>query len=404
MNRSREKQQLRKNLKKRRNNKIQINSPNDLINIPLQQLREEDVSKFYGAIFDKIYKEALKIERKKKEENITQYSDSSEDSYKKYEISKKTKSKKFNNYEEPTQENRKTGNKNIQNDYKKDITHKKNTFMKMNTDDDYFKNTYRKKKEKFDEEEEKKEDENGSFVIVEESSKYTKKNKNNQKFKELIDLKKSKYMTIDYNENKYNNTNFNDINDNRLNIKNKNKSRNKDNKNKFITSPLYFNLDNSLEFNSFDIFNTINSNRDNHPNFHLNQPEIIDKKKNSQNITLKKITFQIKHLTKYGEEVGISGSIPSLGDWNIKKILYLRWTNGNEWIGSVNIYEINDFEFKLVVLRKGKVKNWELGSNNKINVNELLKEVKYRSNGKYGKFNYEFNINTNELKLLYNWC
>ena len=113
MNKIREKQKFNKNLKKNDNNKIIINSPNDLINIPIQQLREIDVSKFSGIIFEKIYQEALKIEGvNEKEDNRTQYSDNSENSKKKYVKIEKLKLNKYTNYEAPIPE-RETRSKDI---------------------------------------------------------------------------------------------------------------------------------------------------------------------------------------------------------------------------------------------------------------------------------------------------
>ena len=411
MNKIREKQKFNKNLKKNDNNKIIINSPNDLINIPIQQLREIDVSKFSGIIFEKIYQEALKIEGvNEKEDNRTQYSDNSENSKKKYVKIEKLKLNKYTNYEAPIPE-RETRSKDIDKNFKKETNYKSNKIMKLKFNDDYINKTDIEKKVILNDEEE---DDDGSIFIVEDSARYSKRNKGNQNYKEYEDLKKQKYISTNYNETKYTNTDYNDINENantknqtknnKNNNSNKNKKINKNNK--YINASRYSNLNNSLEFNRYNnnvSVNSINNAHEKSSNYLKTVSEFMHQRNDSQNITFKKITFQIKHSTEYGEDVGVSGSIPSLGNWNEKKILYLKWIKGNEWIGSINNFENNDFEFKLVVLNEGKIKNWESGPNNKINMNTLLKQIKKQSNGKYGKFNYMFNMNTNELKFLYKW-
>ena len=54
-------------------------------------------------------------------------------------------------------------------------------------------------------------------------------------------------------------------------------------------------------------------------------------------IRINKIIFSIIYDTTFGEEVGILGSMPNLGNWNQTGIFYLKWNNGNIWMGEIPI-------------------------------------------------------------------
>ena len=51
------------------------------------------------------------------------------------------------------------------------------------------------------------------------------------------------------------------------------------------------------------------------------------------NSMIKKIIFNINYTTTFGEEMGILGSLPILGNWDENKAFKLIWSNGHVWKG-----------------------------------------------------------------------
>ena len=126
---------------------------------------------------------------------------------------------------------------------------------------------------------------------------------------------------------------------------------------------------------------------------------------NNNEIIINKIIFSIKYNTSFGEEVGILGSIPNLGNWNQAGIFYLKWNNGNIWKGEIPI-EANppmDFEFKFVISSNRNVKKWESGDNNKVYFDKLLNEIKYKKNGYFNKYEYRYDSTEGGLYLKCKW-
>ena len=102
--------------------------------------------------------------------------------------------------------------------------------------------------------------------------------------------------------------------------------------------------------------------------------------------------------------MGVIGSIPQLGNWSEYKLLKLKWSSGNTWSGTI-LFEPNiiDFEFKFVVMENKKVVKWEEGENNKFILSYTLNEIKYKPKGFLNKYEYIFNKNSGELKIISNW-
>jgi hypothetical protein len=128
--------------------------------------------------------------------------------------------------------------------------------------------------------------------------------------------------------------------------------------------------------------------------------------KNGLNLGLiKKINFVISYISTYGEEVGVLGSIPVLGNWDENRVLKLKWFNGHIWKGG--IYSSNEtfkfFEFKFVILQGNQIKKWETGENNKFFYDMFVNQLKNRKNGFYDKYNYEFDSYNGELTLNCKW-
>ena len=127
---------------------------------------------------------------------------------------------------------------------------------------------------------------------------------------------------------------------------------------------------------------------------------------NNNNNNIRKITFKMVYETIFGEEIGILGNLPVLGNWKKDDIFYLKWNEGNVWIGSIDYNDFSSkegFEFKCVISFNRTVKNWESGDNNKIEFSKLYQDLIRSKRGKFNKFNYEYNDRSQELIIFCNW-
>lgn len=116
------------------------------------------------------------------------------------------------------------------------------------------------------------------------------------------------------------------------------------------------------------------------------------------------IVFQMKFNTLPGEDLGVIGSIEELGMWDQNKALKLSWNSGNIWKTKINynFTRANSFEFKYIFISNGRVKQWEDGSNRKLNY-EQLKEI-IEPNIKEGYLVEFKNINGNNIIYNYKDC
>ena len=299
--------------------KIELNNINDLINIPIQQLRTAQLKNFCGNLFDQLYEEAMAIEHN---QNI--------------KISKKPFSQEIK-YKKP-----------------EEIIQKKNGLKPV-----YYK--------------------------------MTKKDNNNNKIKEIhinssdINKKKGKsppgkikVIKIVKRKIKHKRT----LNESDLNVKinpflNGNKS---------LSKNIKYNTEDNENIESLPFYNSMN--------IKMNGP-----------CSIKKIIFSIKYDTKFGEEVGILGSIPILGNWEQNQIFYLSWNNGNIWTGEIlnETEPPTDFEFKFVISFNRNVKKWESGENNKVYFDKLINEIKYKKKGFFNKYEYRYDSLYGELYLICKW-
>ena len=201
------------------------------------------------------------------------------------------------------------------------------------------------------------------------------------------------------------------VSDNFENEKNNNYEKNNNqNKEKLRNKEIKKNMNN----------NNIKNNQINNNNMRINKNNEINRNQNmninrnnnnnnnnnivpSQGLSLHKVTFQIEYATIYGEEIAISGSGNSLGNWDQNKVFKLKWTNGNIWKGSISLNEYNfrNFEFKFVLLSNNKIKTWENGGNNIVNFNNIYQVVLKNRKGKFSKYDYEYS--NDELILKCKW-
>jgi hypothetical protein len=154
------------------------------------------------------------------------------------------------------------------------------------------------------------------------------------------------------------------------------------------------------------IVNNLNPNDLNQSESYSSFSPVNNKNKSLNNINdiqINKIIFSIRFNTTFGEEIGILGSLPILGNWNQNGIFHLNWNNGNIWTGEINIENLSDFEFKFVISSNGNVKNWENGDNNKVNFDKLTNEIKYKKKGYFNKYEYNYDPIKRELLLKCRW-
>lgn len=130
-----------------------------------------------------------------------------------------------------------------------------------------------------------------------------------------------------------------------------------------------------------------------------------NEQKVNNEIKINKIAFSIKYNSIYGEEVVILGSTAKFGNWNLNKGFHLKWNEGNIWTGEMFFEngDIQNFEFKFVVVEKEKIKYWESGENNIFNHEELINNIRKNKIGSYSKYKYEYNERNNSLFIKSNW-
>ena len=281
------------------NKKIVLNTKNDLINIPTQQLRTAQLKNFCGTLFEQLYQEALAIEYNQKNE--------SQNKNNSHEIN-------FNNSQG-----------NIIRIKKKPITYSKSISTNIN-------------------------------------QKIFNGEKSAEKSKKIKIIKKVIKPNLSLNKSDLNLKSNSSLQNDDSIIKSKGSSKK--------------NINRNLN-NTFTDYNIIQIN---------------------------KIFFSIKYNTTFGEEIGVLGSIPKLGNWSQNQIFYLNWNNGNIWTGEIPVESPPiDFEFKFIIAFNRYIKKWESGENNKVNFEQLINEIKYKKNGFYNKYEYKFDEIKDELYLICKW-
>ena len=190
-----------------------------------------------------------------------------------------------------------------------------------------------------------------------------------------------------------------DNNKNKINSSNKRKNIVTDSKiNKIDTQE----LQKQNKKNSFEI-NMLNEISDITEHLRVNSCHIPSRR---NNFIIKKLQFQIHYPTQMGEDIGLIGSIKELGSWEQNNILRLHWTEGNIWITTIDISfaEINDFEYKFVLIINGEIKEWEKGNNRIFKLNEIKKLIgKSKKKNIYEDNNFEYHFNEKLLILKCYW-
>ena len=129
--------------------------------------------------------------------------------------------------------------------------------------------------------------------------------------------------------------------------------------------------------------------------------------KESEAIPISKLTFQMVYETVFGEELGLLGSTPCLGEWKEKNIIFFSWTPGNIWTKTFEMktkYFSKEYEFKFVVTRNRVIKRWQNGDNLKFQIGKYYNEAVRKSHkGVYKNTEYQYFEKERELRIKFFW-
>lgn len=351
--------------------KIIINTITDLLKLQIHKLNNSNLENISGAYFDKIYQEAINSENKEIEDTSSSNNILiNKSKYKK----KNTKGRKIKNNNELQKGARKK---------KSNINENKlnNNNIIIDKNDFYIEGSEmgipEVEKEKYPQE---KYSDNYKYIQNNENNSINIQNSQKIKIEKKTKIKKK-------NNNKNNAYRINNITpfpiDRQIYMHNQTE-----------TTPGH-------DFENKDIYNNVFYMATPTPN-----PE--DEKEDKQKLficPLNKIIFSIVYNSIFGEEVCILGSVPKLGLWKSSEALHLRWHSGNIWKGEINLQvdDLKDFEFKFVIIEKGKIKYWESGNNNIVNFTALINEFQFNKKGRYDKYEYDYNVNEGSLLIKCNW-
>ena len=161
--------------------------------------------------------------------------------------------------------------------------------------------------------------------------------------------------------------------------------------------------------NSYEL-NIVNENIESFHKQRTNSHHISSIKR--KEFKIRKIVFQMNYATKMGEEIGLVGSIKELGLWDKNNMIRMNWNEGNNWkaIIDVSFADINAFEYKFVLIERGKIKEWEKGNNRIFNINGIqnivIKYINKKNNDnseliETSDYSYNFKDNTLLLKCVW---
>ena len=368
--------------KNKNNKKIILNTAQDLLKISKEDFDKINVSYLYGDYFNQIYKEALEIEKK----NII-LEDSKKLDLKKNQ-NKNYKSKYKTNYESPNSNNY---NYNIVQNRIKTSPNKNININSKNRININLKSSSIKEKNKVDIKPNYIEHENNI-------------NNNRHLFSPEIPPKLNPF---EYNELTDSNKNLIYTN-NIFGIKSPQKILENnltsyfDEIKKNERKKLYISmLEKAYKNGNNYTYNTKIKNDEFIDEYNSQNKKFNKNHKNSKiKYKIKKIKFCIRYDSNYGDNIGILGSIDELGNWSQDKIFYLKWNKGNLWIGELEIKEdLKKFEFK-VINRNDGIIYWEKGYNYLVDLKSLIHELKFQKKGRYNKYEYRYDEENNDLKLI----
>ena len=381
--------------------KIVINSITDLLKIPIHKINHSKLENFSGLYFDKIYQEAIKSENNQDSEDIPSPKKAPvTKSKKKVHKEKKTKAHEYSKNENLSQHRNKNKSKKI------NSNENKKNYISNNKKDIDTKEFYNEELEVgLPEVEPEKDSDNDQF-------RQEIKNDNINVIQNKVKKKTSTKKVSKKKHKKGKNINITPIDDDQqqdFKVNNLN--------NNYITPlpsnrQVYMYGQMVTPGNEDDSDDFYDKNK-----YYMPTPtptptpmgidDNEDKKENTENpiYPLNRIIFSIDYNSLFGEEVGILGSSPKLGLWNLSDALLLKWNFGNMWTGEINVEveDLQDFEFKFVIIENNKIKYWESGNNNIVNFTGLINEFQFNKIGRYNKYEYEYNQNDGILLIKCHW-
>ena len=381
--------------------KIVINSITDLLKIPIHKINHSKLENFSGLYFDKIYQEAIKSENNQDSDDILSPKKAPvTKSKKKVHKEKKTKAHEYSKNENLSQHRNKNKSKKI------NSNENKKNYISNNKKDIDTKEFYNEELEVgLPEVEPEKDSDNDQF-------RQEIKNDNINVIQNKVKKKTSTKKVSKKKHKKGKNINITPIDDDQqqdFKVNNLN--------NNYITPlpsnrQVYMYGQMVTPGNEDDSDDFYDKNK-----YYMPTPtptptpmgidDNEDKKENTENpiYPLNKIIFSIDYNSLFGEEVGILGSSPKLGLWNLSDALLLKWNFGNMWTGEINVEveDLQDFEFKFVIIENNKIKYWESGNNNIVNFTGLINEFQFNKIGRYNKYEYEYNQNDGTLLIKCHW-
>lgn len=390
----RERENIGKKKKKFSRGIIRLNNVTDLIKIPINDLNSLDVNALKGNLYKKIYEEALREEKnliQKRNMNIESEEAKSD---------MENLGKRNNLSSLYVMEQKKNSSNNV---------HLRDKKMKINLSSSS------------SDSEEKNEERKDFYEIKKTNTIYTSQsnkiiNQYNFNFNKSYKGQNLNYNNLNSNSTKKinsdkNNTNYNINPVNRAYnpYANNNASYTNYYSNSYRDKKSFvpINQRQNPQENQIKNINMLNDTN-NSSNKHMNISNSNINLRNNLSLVnsmIKKIIFNINYTTTFGEEMGILGSLPILGNWDENKAFKLIWSNGHVWKGEipVNIYVAKGFEFKFVIIQDKKVKTWENGENNKFDYDGFINEIKANKKGFYDKYEYEYNNNNGELIFFCKW-
>jgi len=398
---SKNKENISNNINYGNPEKIVINSITDLLKIPIHKINHSKLENFSGLYFDKIYEEAIKSENNQDSEDIPSPKKVPVNkSKKKVHKEKKAKAHEYSKNENSSQHKNKNKSK------KANSNENKINYINNNNKENDVKEFYTEELEvglpeveqekDSDDDQYRQEIKNDNIIMIPNTMKKKMSNKKLSKKKH----KKGKNINI---------TPIDDYQKQDFKINNLN--------NNYITP-----LPSNRQVYMYGQMVTPGNEDDNDDfyaknNYYMPTPtptptpmgfdDNEDKKDNNENpiYPLNKIIFSIDYNSLFGEEVGILGSSPKLGQWRLSEALLLKWNFGNMWTGEINVEveDLQDFEFKFVIIENNKIKYWESGNNNIVNFTGLINEFQFNKIGRYNKYEYEYNQNDGTLLIKCHW-
>ena len=202
------------------------------------------------------------------------------------------------------------------------------------------------------------------------------------------------------------NINVNNMNYNN-NINNNNNNNNYMNQNNYNN---YNNNNNYMNQNNNNYSYQSNLNTQPSSYYNSNSSSYNQQSYSRRQIQINKIIFNVCFQTKMGQEIGVTGSLPELGNWSQDKVLKLSWTEGNNWINEINFEFQSNFEYKFILIINNRPQKYEDGGNRIFNLYDIKNMLE--NSGRAGdvirlnnirRTDIEYDYRNNSLQLIARW-